>query len=142
MRKLVLFVLIGLAAVGCGARGNPSTTPERDKPGTSATEKDWQGQSVTHVEELFVGRFPGVTVTRVPGGIAVRIREGSTVMGSGEPLFVIDGQTIEAGPGGALLGINPADIQKIEVLKDIGSTAQYGVRGGNGVVLITTKKPK
>jgi TonB-dependent SusC/RagA subfamily outer membrane receptor len=94
------------------------------------------------VEELFVGRFPGVTVTRVPGGIAVRIREGSTIMGSGEPLFVIDGQAIEAAPGGALVGINPADIQKIEVLKDIGSTAQYGVRGANGVILITTKKAK
>ena len=52
---------------------------------------------------------------------------------------------IEPGPGGALVGINPADIEKIEVLKDIGSTAMYGSRGANGVILIKTKrgaKPK
>ena len=137
-----LFSAIIIVTAACGARGNRSGSPEREKPATSATSEEWAGQSVSRAEELFVGRFPGVTVTRVPGGIAVRIREGSTIMGSGEPLFVIDGQAIEAAPGGALVGINPADIQKIEVLKDIGSTAQYGVRGANGVILITTKKAK
>jgi TonB-dependent SusC/RagA subfamily outer membrane receptor len=135
-------VLLVVFAVGACTSGRRTGRPETDKPGTTATDDQWAGQSVSRAEELFVGRFPGVTVTRVPGGISVRIREGSTIMGSGEPLFVLDGMAIEAQPGGALVGINPADIQKIEVLKDIGSTAQYGVRGANGVILITTKRPK
>jgi TonB-dependent SusC/RagA subfamily outer membrane receptor len=139
MRVLIVAAVAGTA---CGGRGARNGTAERNKPGTTATAEEWQGQSVSRAEELFAGRFPGVTVTRVPGGIAVRIRDGGTIMASGDPLFVIDGQSIEAGPGGALVGINPGDIQKIEVLKDIGSTAQYGVRGANGVILITTKKAR
>ena len=114
----------------------------RSVGGQTATDGDWKGTSVARVEELFEGRFPGVRVLRLPGGgISVRVRGGSTLNGSDEPLFVIDGMPIEPGPGG-LIGINPADIAKIEILKDIGSTSFYGVRGGNGVVLITTKRPR
>ena len=135
-------LLIGLAVItACGARGGQSAE-ERDRPGTTATDNQWAGQTATRAEDLFVGRFPGVQVTQVPGGVLIRIRGGSTVTGSGEPLFIIDGMTIETAPGGALTGINPADIAKIQVLKDIGSTAQYGVRGANGVILITTKRAK
>ena len=77
---------------------------------------------------------------RVPGGIAVRIRGASSVTGSNEPLYVVDGMEMVAGPGRALMGINPADITGIEVLKDIGSISAYGVRGANGVVLISTRR--
>ena len=77
---------------------------------------------------------------RVNGGIAVRIRGAVSFSGDTEPLYVVDGQTIEAGPGGALMGINPGDIEKIEVLKDIGSTSMYGSRGANGVIVIRTKR--
>ncbi|HEY0811168.1 MAG TPA: TonB-dependent receptor plug domain-containing protein, partial [Longimicrobiales bacterium] len=105
-----------------------------------ATDSQWTGQPVRNVEELFVGRFAGVQVFRVPGGISVRIRGGSTINGSNEPLYVIDDMPIEPGPGGALVGINPSDIEKIEVLKDIGSTAIYGSRGANGVIVIRTKR--
>ena len=86
------------------------------------------------------GRFAGVEVLRVRGGIAVRIRGATSTMGSNEPLYVIDGMAVEPGPGGALVGINPHDIAKIRVLKDIGSTSFYGMRGANGVVVITTKR--
>jgi TonB-dependent SusC/RagA subfamily outer membrane receptor len=72
--------------------------------------------------------------------LIVRIRGTTTLSGDNQPLYVIDGMTIEPGPGGALMGINPADIEKIEVLKDIGSTGQYGSRGANGVILIRTKR--
>src|SRR5262245_25814202 len=104
MRTMMVMVVV--LALACGTSGSRSGGAERGTPGRSATAEEWKGQSVAQAEELMAGRFPGVTVTRVPGGIAVRIREGSTVLGSGEPLFVIDGQTIEAGPGGALVGIN------------------------------------
>jgi TonB-dependent SusC/RagA subfamily outer membrane receptor len=80
-----------------------------------------------------------VQVYRAPGGIIVRVRGGATFSGSGEPLYVIDGFPRQPGTGG-LLDINPNDIARIEVLKDPTSLAEYGSRGGNGVVRITTKK--
>ena len=93
------------------------------------------------IEESLAGRFPGVEVKRTPSGIAVRIRGGSSLMGSNDPLYVIDGVEIAPGPDGALAGINPYDIESIEVLKDAASTAMYGSRGSNGVILIKMKRP-
>ena len=99
-----------------------------------------ENTKVAQPEELLAGRFAGVRVMRLSdGNIAVRIRGGTSVVGSNEPLYVLDGMPIEPGPAGSLAGINPNDIVKIEVLKDIGATALYGVRGANGVVLITTR---
>jgi TonB-dependent SusC/RagA subfamily outer membrane receptor len=69
----------------------------------------------------------------------VRIRGPASFYASGEPLYVLDGSPIEAGPGGALSGINPWDIESIRVLKNPGDTAIYGMRGVNGVIVITTK---
>jgi TonB-dependent SusC/RagA subfamily outer membrane receptor len=122
----------------CGPAPLRKAEAGRPNPNT-ATADQWQGQTAAQPEELFAGRFPGVQVVRLPDGIAVRIRGTTSVSGSNEPLYVIDGMTIEPGPGGALTGINPADIASIEVLKDIGSTSLYGVRGANGVIVITTK---
>ncbi|SRR5712692_9338559 len=94
------------------------------------------------IEEALSGRFPGVEVTRTAdGSVSVRIRGGSSIMGSNEPLYVIDGVEIAPGPDGALTGINPYDIESIQVLKDAASTAMYGSRGSNGVILIRMKKP-
>jgi len=59
---------------------------------------------------------------------------------SNEPLFVVDGVPIAPGPGGTLSWLNPHDIASIEVLKDAASLAMYGVRGGNGVIVIKTKR--
>ena len=62
-------------------------------------------------------------------------------MAGTSPLYVVDGTPIEPGPGGYVTGINPEDIQSIRVLKYAHETAAYGVRGANGVVLITTRRP-
>ena len=111
------------------------------RTGVSGAES-WADQPATpassgYVEELFAGRFPGVRVFRLANGaLSIEIRGRSTIYGSTQPLFVIDGVPVDAEDG--MLFLNPADIQRIEVLKDVGSTAQYGVRGANGVVLITT----
>lgn len=151
----------GAAALWCAAAAlaachpaPPSDAPAPDtvnpdtmvhSVGASATgrvisARDVRDVKVTRVEQLMEGRFAGVEVTRVPGGgVSVRIRGGTSILGDNEPLYVIDGMPVQAGPGGALNGINPEDIARIEVLKDVGSTAMYGVRGANGVVLITTK---
>jgi TonB-dependent SusC/RagA subfamily outer membrane receptor len=93
------------------------------------------------IEEILAQRFPGVYVERAPGGgIVVRIRGRTSIRGSNEPLYVIDGVPIEPGPGGSLFGINPYDIETIEVLTDPASTTMYGVRGANGVIVIKTKE--
>ena len=92
------------------------------------------------IEKVLASHVPGVWITRTPdGGIAVRIRGQTSINANTEPLYVIDGQTVQTGPGGALLGINPHDISSIEVLKDAASLAFYGVRGANGVIVIKTK---
>ena len=99
---------------------------------------------VTRIEELLRGRVPGLEViTRPDGRLSVRIRGGSTLMasGGGEPLYVIDGMPLHTGDLiGALDGISPHDISRIEVLKDAGATAAYGIDGANGVILITTRR--
>jgi TonB-dependent SusC/RagA subfamily outer membrane receptor len=93
---------------------------------------------VRRFEELLDGKFPGVRVSRGPGGeFVVRIRGAGSFQGAGEPLFLLDGMAI---PGSALRSINPADVAKIQVIKD-GSAAFYGSRGANGVILISTTRP-
>lgn len=94
------------------------------------------------IEEILAGRVSGVSVFRnADGSIAVRIRGVSSFYGSNEPLYVLDGVPIQAGPGGALRGISPYDIESIRVLKNPEDTTVYGVRGANGVILITTIRP-
>lgn len=93
------------------------------------------------MEDMFVGRFPGLDVVRLPsGGITFRIRGISTIMGHSDPLIIVDGIELPAGDG--LLSLNPDDIANIEVLKDVGSTSAYGVKGANGVIVLTTKKAR
>jgi TonB-dependent SusC/RagA subfamily outer membrane receptor len=81
-----------------------------------------------------------VTVTP-DGRVTIRIRGQGTILGSGEPLYVIDGVPIDPGPNGALSGINPFDIETIRVLTDPASISMYGSRGANGVIVIATKEP-
>ena len=136
-------------AAACGTGGpapRSAPTPEpatklgrsADDRARTATADDWHGTTPARLEELFVGRFPGVRVVAAPGGISVRIRGQSSIHGNNAPLYILDGMPYDA-PNG-LISINPQDVAKIEILKDIGSTAYYGVRGANGVVLITTKR--
>lgn len=129
------------ACRAAGAPGRvPTTAPDSSAASRTATSEEWRGRSVARPEELMVGRFPGVQVLSMPGqGIAVRIRGASSLRGSNDPLYVIDGMPHTPGPDG-LLSINPNDIAKIQVLKDAAQLAEYGSRGANGVVVITTKR--
>ena len=138
-----------LAAAGCHrATGEPPPNPDpfvpppaaAAGPTDSVSAGDVRGLRVTRAEEMLVGRFAGVEVLPIPGGgISVRIRGATSVGQSTEPLFVVDGMPIHAEPGGALKWLAPQDIQRIEVLKDPGSTAFWGSRGANGVIVVTTK---
>ncbi|HYT83517.1 MAG TPA: TonB-dependent receptor plug domain-containing protein [Gemmatimonadales bacterium] len=101
---------------------------------------DLQGIPVRQVEEWFDGRGAGLQVIRGPsGGISVRIRGRSSIYGDNEPLYVVDGMPVTTSPGRGLSWLNPGDVQRIEILKDASATALYGMRGANGVVLITTR---
>ncbi|MFP9119010.1 SusC/RagA family TonB-linked outer membrane protein [Flavobacterium sp. RNTU_13] len=124
------------------------------------TAKDIQNQPVTNVLSTIQGRMAGVNITQntgVPGGgYNIQIRGTNSLRSDGNaPLYIIDGVPISeqsasmlagtilpAGTINPLNAINPNDIESIEVLKDADATAIYGSRGGNGVVLVTTKKGK
>lgn len=100
--------------------------------------KAFKDQPITQVTDALQGRVSGVQVENsgIPGGsIKIRVRGSNSVNLSNEPLYVIDGVVREGG----LNGLNPEDIKSIQILKDASSTAIYGSRGANGVVLVTTK---
>ncbi|MEO8193700.1 MAG: TonB-dependent receptor plug domain-containing protein [Gemmatimonadales bacterium] len=142
-----LNLFVGLvSACASASKTNPGNQPSagpHDTPaGTSVTADDIERTPMVPIEELLTTKFAGVSVTRAAdGGLIVRIRGATSINGSNEPLYVIDGVPIEAGPGGSLTGIAPNDIASIEVLKDAASTTLYGLRGANGVIIIKTKRP-
>ena len=143
---LVIGLLAGCAHPKSGTSHQVADTTRRDSTfGGTPRREVVTGDEIRKdqpIEEALSGRFPGVEVNRTSdGGVAVRIRGGSSLMGTNEPLYVIDGVEIVPGPNGALYGINPYDIDSIEVLKDATSTAMYGSRGSNGVIIIKMKKP-
>ena len=148
VRAVLSFGLLVVAAGGCSTRraGTTSPAPEPRPSGEKNTvtseQIERQGSSDQPLEKVLQGRVAGVSVVRTPDGIAVRIRGGSSVYGNNEPLYILDGMPIQPGPGGALVGLNPNDIESIKVLKDPADTAIYGIRGANGVIVIKTKKPK
>jgi TonB-dependent SusC/RagA subfamily outer membrane receptor len=94
------------------------------------------------IEKILADRVAGVRLGRASdGSLTVQIRGSGSLNSDAQPLYVIDGVPITPGPGGSLSGINPYDIQSIEVLKDAVSTTMYGSRGANGVIVIKMKKP-
>jgi TonB-dependent starch-binding outer membrane protein SusC len=115
---------------------------------------------VTNVNQMVQARVAGVQMTQNSGepgaGVQIRIRGGTSISASNDPLYVIDGvplQNTETTPGASGIGsinpqlarnplnaINPNDIESITVLKDASATAIYGSRGANGVILVTTKR--
>lgn len=113
-----------------------------------------QNQPVAGVDAALQGRAPGVQVTQNAGnpgnGITVRVRGSSSISASNQPLYVVDGVPIiqgdqsQIGFGGqgltAVTGLNPDEIERIDVLKDAAASAIYGSRASNGVILITTKR--
>ena len=113
------------------------------------SEKDFNKGAIVTAENLLNGRIAGVTVNTsgAPGsGSEIRIRGGSSLYGSNDPLIVIDGLPIEnntdknVGSTSILASINPSTIESMTVLKDASATAIYGSRAANGVIIITTKK--
>lgn len=136
-------VLTGMVVIGYGE------TQARDRTGSVdvVSAEEFNTGVIVSPEQLIQSKVAGVQVVdnnEPGGGMSVRIRGTSSITGSSEPLFVVDGVPIQVG-GGLSAGrnplnfINPGDIESITVLKDASSAAIYGSRGTNGVVIIKTK---
>jgi TonB-dependent SusC/RagA subfamily outer membrane receptor len=107
----------------------------------SVTDEQLNHRQAAQLEELLEGRFPGVGVVRTQsGGFLLRVRGIGTFLGSREPLYVIDGIPVQVDPQRGLDWLSPQDIGSITVLKGPPETSLYGVRGANGVIVISTKK--
>lgn len=118
-------------------------------------DEDFNKGAIVSADQLLTGKVAGVQISTAsgePGGQStIRIRGGTSVNASNEPLYVIDGVPIDNAPHNAFGGsngrnplnfLNPSDIETFTVLKDASATAIYGSRGANGVIIITTKKGK
>jgi TonB-dependent starch-binding outer membrane protein SusC len=127
-----------VVAIGYG------TVRKRDLTGSVSSIKNnvISTQAISRIDQAFQGRVAGVqltTTSSAPGSTAtIRIRGGNSINSNNEPLYVIDG-IIGVGD---LTSINPNDVESVEVLRDASSTAIYGSRGANGVIIVTTKRGK
>ena len=137
IRRSSILVLLLVGSLACASRG--SRPPETAVTDDTTSVIKTTGRSL---EQLFVAHSPGVDVRRAAnGGISIRIRGASSFYASEEPLYVIDDSPIMQRSGGIFF-MNPNDIERIEVLKNPADIALYGMRGANGVVRITTKRPR
>jgi iron complex outermembrane receptor protein len=128
------------------------TVKKSDATGSivAVSSKDFNKGALTSPQDLLVGKTAGVVITTsggAPGsGSTIRVRGGSSLNASNDPLIIIDGVPIDnsnvSGSSNFLSFVNPNDIETFTVLKDASATAIYGSRASNGVILITTKKAK
>jgi TonB-dependent starch-binding outer membrane protein SusC len=126
------------------------TVKKSDATGSVAavTSKDFNKGLVGTPQELIAGKVAGVVITSNDGSpmgeLTMRIRGGSSLNASNDPLIVIDGVPVDnakiSGSSNPLLSINPNDIESFNILKDASATAIYGARAANGVIMIITKK--
>ncbi len=147
-----------VVAIGYGVQRKSDLTGATNR----ITEGNMNKSVATSPIEMMQGRISGVNITQNNGepgsGMSVRIRGSNSIRSGQEPLYVVDGIPLDNADvtpnGGTAAGINetanknsisflnPEDIESIDILKDASSTAIYGARGANGVVIITTKKGK
>lgn len=135
--------LEGLVVIGYGQQEADELTGSIDQ----VEPEEFNTGRIVSAEELIQGKVAGVQIIdsgEPGGGISIRVRGGTSVTSSNEPLFVVDGVPLAVG-GGISAGrnplnfLNPDDIQSMTVLKDASATAIYGSRGANGVIMIETK---
>lgn len=121
-----------------------TTVKRKDLTGSvsSVGAKQLRDVPVNNVAEALTGRLAGVRITSAEGqpgsDFSIRVRGGGSITQDNSPLYIIDGVQVEDG----FAGLSPQDIESVDVLKDVASTAIYGARGANGVVIITTKGGK
>ena len=127
--------LLTALAGGCASSqsGQPGATPPRPQQSDDLSDP---------LQRLLQHKSPGLVLARSPSGfISATVVQGQTSFYSGtEPLYIVDDVPFRPGPNGELVGINPYDIDSIKLLTRPEDVSLYGVRGGNGVVVVKTKK--
>lgn len=138
LRSVGALSCVAVLACASGSNTRP-TRPLSLEARDTASIENTAGKSM---EDLFAGKFPGVQAVRANnGGIQIIIRGGANSFYAGEePLYLVDETPLAPGSRGVVF-INPNDIERIQVLKNPADVALYGMRGANGVVKITTKRP-
>ena len=147
MKKMSLLLMTALLAASCGTGRlytSDGTDPgeeevnlgyqtikKKDSTASTSTLKFKRGSGYTNIYEYLQGRVAGVEVN----GTTIRIRGERSINSSNDPLLIVDGMAVSD-----ISGISPDEVQSVDVLKDAASTAIYGSRGANGVILITTRK--
>ncbi|MCL1938140.1 MAG: TonB-dependent receptor [Candidatus Azobacteroides sp.] len=128
-------VLDELVVIGYGVQKKSVTTAAI----SSVKASDLEKLTASRIENVLNGQVSGISMTQNSGSpgsdVSVRIR-GVGTTGNNDPLYIVDGMAVDGG----IKNLNPADIASVEVLKDGASAAVYGSRGGNGVIIITTKR--
>ena len=141
LQRLPTFVALVTAATltGCGHAGTASAPRDVLTPGASTAEHAANDDATLQIEEFIQRKVGGIVIYRSGGSLTVQIRGQGTLGGSSNnnALVVIDGVAQES--ANALLNIHPSEIQKVEVLKDA-AAARYGVRGANGVLVVTLRR--
>jgi TonB-linked SusC/RagA family outer membrane protein len=140
--KSVFSVILEELTVGLGevVAVGYGTMRKKDLTGSVASVKSEQLANipVTSAAQAIAGQLAGVQVTRTEGSpdadITIRVRGGGSITQDNSPLFIVDGLPVDN-----INDVAPTDIESIDVLKDASSTAIYGARGANGVILVTTK---
>ncbi|MEA5129390.1 MAG: TonB-dependent receptor [Proteiniphilum sp.] len=139
------FTLDNLIVIGYGTQRKSDLTGSV----SNVSSKDFNVGLIGSPEQLINGKVSGVQIMSNSGsptsGSTIRIRGGASLNASNDPLIVLDGLPLENGgisgnSGNFLSLINPSDIESMTILKDASSTAIYGSRASNGVIIITTKK--
>ncbi len=154
MKATALLPIIMLAAISCGTAKNQNFKSESEDEVVNigyqkAMKKDVngavhrikikdEGMSFTNIYEYLKGSVAGLEVEgETSGRPTIRIRGINSITGPNDPLIIVDGvyESVEG-----LSGINPRDVDTVDVLKDASMTASYGSRGSGGVIIITLKK--
>lgn len=136
-RLIALLSAVSLVLTAACAAG----TTQRDPSDRGTVTSDDLANPNEPIEVTLQKKVPGLRVTRTADGeIAIEIRGGSSFRGADSPpLWMLDGQPFEPGPGGVLSGVSPQNIESIRVLRSA-EAGLYGSRGAHGVIEITTKK--
>ncbi|SHF16217.1 SusC/RagA family TonB-linked outer membrane protein [Dysgonomonas macrotermitis] len=138
-------ILTDVVVIGYGTQRKSDLTGSV----SNVSSKDFNAGLISSPEQLINGKVSGVQIMSNSGsptaGSTIRIRGGASLNASNDPLIVLDGVPLESGgisgnTGNFLSLINPSDIESMSILKDASSTAIYGSRASNGVIIITTKK--
>jgi TonB-dependent SusC/RagA subfamily outer membrane receptor len=136
LRRVISLSVLGLS-MGCASGGAPPAA----STSSTVTAEDLERNLDEPIEKVLQSKVTGVLVRRTnDGSIAIQIRGATSFDGTDAPLYLLDGAPFEPGPGGALTGVDPYNIDSIKVLKGA-EAGIYGIRGMNGVILITSKKP-